>query len=107
MRLSTLKRFLAEDGIEELLELMRIDALAANGDLSHYHFCKQKLVELKDEEIHPDPLVRGRDLIELGLSPGPLFGEILAQVEELQLAGELQTREQALQWVTTKYGKRG
>ncbi|HEX2230439.1 MAG TPA: CCA tRNA nucleotidyltransferase [Candidatus Binatia bacterium] len=107
MRLSTLKRFLAEDAIEELLELTRIDALAANGDLSHYHFCKQKLIELKDEEIHPDPLVRGRDLIGLGLSPGPLFGEILAQVEELQLAGELQTREQALQWVTTNYGKRG
>ena len=107
MRLSTLKRFLAEDGIEELLELTRIDALAANGDLSHYDFCKQKLVELKDDEIHPDPLVRGRDLMELGLSPGPLFGEILAQVEELQLAGELQSREQALQWVTTKYSKRG
>jgi poly(A) polymerase len=107
MRLSTLKRFLAEDGIGELLELTRIDALAANGDLSHYHFCKEKLAELKDEEIHPEPLMRGRDLIALGLSPGPLFSEILTQVEEQQLAGELQTREQALEWVAKNYGKRG
>jgi poly(A) polymerase len=107
MRLSTLKRFLGEDGIGELLELTRIDALAANGDLTYYHFCKQKLSELKDEEIHPEPLVRGRDLIALGLTPGPLFSEILAQVEEVQLGGELHTREQALDWISKNYGKRG
>ncbi len=103
MRMSTLKRFLAEDGIAELLELTRIDALAANGDLTHYHFCKEKLAQLKDEEIHPEPLVRGRDLIALGLIPGPLFSEILAQVEEAQLGGELNTREQALEWVSKNY----
>jgi tRNA nucleotidyltransferase/poly(A) polymerase len=103
MRLSTLKRFLAEHGIEELLELTRIDALAANGDLTHYNFCMQKRAELKDEEIHPEPLVRGRDLIDLGLSPGPIFGDILAQVEEAQLSGELQHRDQALEWVRKNY----
>jgi poly(A) polymerase len=107
MRLSTLKRFLGENGIGELLELTRIDALAANGDLTHYDFCMQKLAELKYEEIHPEPLVRGRDLIALGLSPGPLFGEILAQVEEAQLSGELQNHEQALEWVSKNYVKRG
>ncbi|MGH7929353.1 MAG: CCA tRNA nucleotidyltransferase [Candidatus Binatia bacterium] len=107
MRLSTLKRFLGEEGIGELLDLTRIDALAANGDLTHYNFCIEKLSELKDEEIHPEPLVRGRDLIALGLSPGPLFGEILAQVEEIQLCGELQNREQALEWVSKNYVKRG
>ncbi|HEY2917382.1 MAG TPA: CCA tRNA nucleotidyltransferase, partial [Candidatus Binatia bacterium] len=41
MRLSTLKRFLREDGIEELLELARIDALSSNGDLQYYQFCKE------------------------------------------------------------------
>jgi poly(A) polymerase len=107
MRLSTLKRFLAEDGIDELLELTRIDALAANGDLTHYHFCKAKLAELKDEEIHPEPLLRGRDLIALGFAPGPLFGEILSQVEELQLSGELHTREAAFEWLDKNYGTRG
>ena len=107
MRLSTLKRFLAEDGIGELLELTRIDALAANGDLTHYDFCKEQLARFKDEEIHPEPLVRGRDLIQLGLTPGPLFSEILAQVEEAQLGGELHSREQALDWLGKNYGKRG
>jgi poly(A) polymerase len=104
MRLSTLKRFLGEEGIDELLELTRIDALSSNGDLQYYHFCKQKLEEFKEEEIHPAPLLRGQDLLALGFAPGPGFGEILKQVEEAQLGGELSSREQALAWVSEHYG---
>jgi poly(A) polymerase len=103
MRLSTLKRFLGEEGIDELLELTRIDALSANGDLQHYRFCIEKLAELKKEEIHPQPLLRGRDLIAMGFSPGPNFHEILKQVEEAQLGGELSSREQAMAWVEKNY----
>jgi poly(A) polymerase len=104
MRLSTLKRFLGEDGIEELLELTRIDALSANGDLQHYRYCMEKLAELKTEDIHPEPLLRGRDLIAMGFSPGPNFQQILKQVEEAQLGGELSSREQAIAWVEKNYG---
>lgn len=107
MRLSTLKRFLGEEGIEELLELTRIDALSANGDLQYYEFCKRKLAEMKQEEIHPELLLRGRDLIALGFSPGPLFQSILRQVEEAQLGGEIHTKEEAVEWVNRLYGNRG
>ena len=107
MRLSTLKRFLGEEGIDELLELTRIDALSANGDLQYYQFCKQTLAELKEEEIHPKPLLGGRDLIAMGLTPGPSFHEILKQVEEAQLGGELSSREEAMEWVSKHYGNRG
>jgi len=103
MRLSTLKRFLAEEGIEELLELTRIDALSSNGDLRHYNFCMQKLEELAQEEIRPAPLLTGADLIGMGLSPGPLFGEILKRIEEGQLEGDLKTKEQAEAWVRENY----
>lgn len=104
MRLSTLKRFLREDGIDELLELVRIDALSSNGDLQYYQFCKERLAELKDDEIRPAPLVRGTDLIQLGFKPGPLFAEILRQVEDAQLGAELTSREQALEWVKKNFG---
>jgi poly(A) polymerase len=107
MRLSTLKRFLGETGIDELLKLTRIDALSANGDLQYYRFCVEKLSELKQEEIHPEPLLRGRDLIEMGFAPGPIFQHILRQVEEAQLGGELCDREQAREWVNRNYGNRG
>jgi poly(A) polymerase len=104
---STLKRFLREDGIVELLELARIDALSSNGDLSYYRFCKQRLVELTEEEIRPKPLIRGDDLIALGLVPGPIFSDILRQVEDAQLGGELNSREEALQWIQQNYRSRG
>ena len=105
MRLSTLKRFLREDGIDELLELVRIDALSSNGDLQYYRFCKERLAELNNDEIRPAPLVRGTDLIQLGFKPGPLFAEILRQVEDAQLGAELTSREQALEWVKKNFGK--
>ena len=103
MRLSTLKRFLREDGIEELLELARIDALSSNGDMSYYQFCQERRGELREEEIRPEPLVRGGDLIELGFKPGPQFKEILRQVEDAQLGGELHNRDQALEWIRSKF----
>ncbi len=107
MRLSTLKRFLREEGIEELLELARIDALSASGDLRYYRFCKERLAALKQEEIHPPPLLRGQDLIELGFIPGPIFADILRQVEDAQLGGELNSREEAIEWVNKNYSDRG
>ena len=106
MRLSTLKRFLREDGIDELLELTRIDALSSNGDLQYYQFCRDKQSELKTEEIHPEPLLRGRDLIALGYKPGPVFTKILAQVEEEQLGGEITSRQAAIDWVTKTFQRK-
>jgi poly(A) polymerase len=103
MRLSTLKRFLREDGIDELLELTRIDALSSNGDLQYYDFCRARLGELQEDVIRPAPLLRGGDLIELGFKPGPLFSQILRQVEDAQLGGELSSREAALDWVKTNF----
>jgi poly(A) polymerase len=104
MRTSTLKRFLREEGIEELLELARIDALSSSGDLRPYEFCRQKLSELGPEQIAPPRLLTGRDLIDLGLQPGPRFKEILHAVEDAQLEGRLRTPEDALSWVRQQYG---
>ena len=104
MRVSTLKRFLGEEGIEELLELTRLDALASNGDLQYYDFCRRKLEEFKHEEIHPEPLFKGKDLIAMGFTPGPLFHDILERLHEAQLEGDICTREQALEWLRKKYG---
>ncbi len=103
MRQSTLKRFLAMDGIEELLELARLDAMASNKDLTAYNFCRQKLQELGAAAIKPAPLVRGRDLLDMEFVPGPLFSQILEAVTDAQLEGTLTTREQAMAWVRERY----
>lgn len=99
MKTSTLKRFLGMDGFDEHLELHRADCLASHGDVSHYEFCRAKRGEFSQEVIRPEPLVTGRDLIGLGLEPGPRFGRILRAVEDAQLEGEIATREAALELV--------
>ncbi len=103
MRTATLKRFLREEGIEELLELARIDALSSSGDLRPYEFCRRKLAELGPAQIAPPHLLNGRDLITLGFPPGPHFKDILDAVEEAQLEGRLVTREDALSWVQERW----
>lgn len=103
MRLSTLKRFLREEGIDELLELARVDALSSSGDLQYYHFCQERRSQMQEEEIRPEPLLRGTDLIAMGYIPGPIFAEILRGVEDAQLGGELTSRQEAIEWVKQKY----
>ena len=99
MRAATLKRFLRLDGIEELLDLARLDALASSGNLEAYTFCRQRLSALEPEELRPPRLLSGRDLIQLGLQPGPRFTTILEALEEAQLEGSVLTRQAALSWV--------
>jgi tRNA nucleotidyltransferase/poly(A) polymerase len=103
MRKSTLTRFLRDDGIEELLELARIDATASNGDLQYYEFCRAQLAALSAQQLHPPTLVTGRDLIAIGLAPGPRFSQILHAVEEQQLEGALVDRDAAIAWVRATY----
>lgn len=103
MRLSTLKKFLREEGIDELLELCRIDASASNGNLFHYELCRRRMAELAVEELKPAPLLTGRDLIDLGHRPGPAFKGMLEAVEDAQLEGEITTREQAIELVLGRF----
>jgi poly(A) polymerase len=104
MRLSTLKRLLAEPGFDELLELARIDARASNGDLRFVEFCERRRRELR-ETIKPPRLLGGDDLIALGLRPGPRLGEILRALETAQLEGEIATRDDAVRWVRARYAE--
>lgn len=99
MRQSTLKRFLRKDNFSEHLELHRLDCLGSHGDLSNYYFCQDKLEEFGQEVIRPEPLINGHDLIALGLTPGPVFSEILRAVEDRQLEGGLSARDEALEYV--------
>ena len=48
------------------------------------------------EHRPPEPILRGRHLIELGVKPGPRMGELLKAVYEQQLDGTVRTREDAL-----------
>ena len=93
---SRLKRLLCEPGFDELLCLHRAIALATTGDLSHVIYCERYRELLPDGPIDPVPLVNGRDLIAVGVYPGPGFAAILEQVRDAQLEGLITTKAEAL-----------
>jgi len=57
---------------------------------------RDRVKELAVEKGGPEPLLRGRDVLELGVAPGPRVGRVLAQVYEAQLDGQVRDREEAL-----------
>lgn len=52
------------------------------------HWLLERAAALQVEESAPQPIIRGRHLIELGEKPGRHFGPILDRVFERQLEGE-------------------
>ena len=103
MTLSALKRFFRLPRFEDHLELARICAVAAGGDLTDYGFARDTFRAWSDVEIAPPPLISGEDLIVMGFSPGPMFKSILTRVEDEQLEGRLRERGQALGFVAANY----
>lgn len=99
MRESKRIRFVREPGFPELLELARIDALASHGGLGHVDRIADYMAQLTPEAAKPAPLLTGKDLIAMGHTPGPLFGTILAAVEDAQLEGALTTSAEARAFV--------
>jgi putative nucleotidyltransferase with HDIG domain len=99
MRPAKLRRFMARPNFGIELELHRVDCAGSHGDLENYQFLVNKAVEFANEPLIPPPLVRGDDLIAMGLKQGPRIGALLEAVQTAQLDGEIKTREEALQLV--------
>jgi poly(A) polymerase len=87
--------------------LHRMDCTASHGKLDLYDFTRRKLQDTPPQEIRPALLVTGNDLITAGYEPGPRFKEILEAVEDAQLEGRLQSREQALEFVRREFPRAG
>lgn len=57
----------------------------------------------RPERVAPPPLVDGHDLMrEFDLEPGPQIGELLEMVREAQVAGEVESRQDALSLLRTR-----
>jgi tRNA nucleotidyltransferase/poly(A) polymerase len=107
MRKATLRRLLMRETFPLELELHRLDCLGSHGDLGHYEFLVEQAAELKTKPAIRPPLLTGRDLMALGLKPGPAMGALLAELREKQLQDELKTPGQARAWVRMKMKEAG
>ena len=107
MRKATLRRLLMRETFPLELELHRLDCLGSHGDLELYDFLVTQAAELKKKPtIHP-PLLTGKDLIKLGMKPGPAMGALLNEIRERQLQDELKTPRQARQWAKIRIKNTG
>jgi len=98
MRKATLRRLLLRSTFPLELELHRLDCLGSHGDLEFYHFLVEQAAELKKQPGIRPPLLTGRDLMKLGMEPGPAMGALLEEIREKQLADELKTPGEARAW---------
>jgi poly(A) polymerase len=98
-----------DDDLPGLFMLAMADSLAGQGpgrppaiekELADLFIQVDDVVKNKVQPVLTGPkLVTGRDLIDMGLIPGPLFKEILEAIERSQVAGDINDRQSALSFV--------
>jgi poly(A) polymerase len=103
MKRSTLRRFVLQEHFPRILELHRLDALSARGDLSSWELCQRELRAIAEEAPPVRSLLTGHDLMALGFEAGPRLGEILHALVDAQLEGDVTDHDGALAWVRAHY----
>lgn len=78
----------------------QLDARMWTGYLENIQTLLERYFLQRETAITPPALINGQDLLELfRLQPGPQIGNILEQIREAQAAGEITTKQEALDWV--------
>lgn len=89
------QRVLVHPSAGEMLALCEAEHA---GPTDATRFCREKLA-LAADELNPPPLLDGAALIAAGYRPGPEFGRLLELVRDKQLLGELNSAEEALDFL--------
>ncbi len=89
---SQLQPILAHEGAADLVAIY---AVMPGTDPADVDFCRHQLRRQR-EELDPEPLITGNDLIELGVRPGPVFSTLLQLARDSQLNGHVRDRQSAL-----------
>jgi poly(A) polymerase len=106
MKASTFKKFIRLPYFDQHLELHRLDCESSHRSLRLYDFTREQMANLPPAEVRPQPLLSGDDLQAAGYAPGPLFKEILTTVEDAQLEGRLNSKQEAIGYVKREFPQR-
>jgi tRNA nucleotidyltransferase (CCA-adding enzyme) len=92
------RRLAVKVDLELLARLAKSDCTGRTGefDCSAMDWFLDRARALGVEHEPPRPLVLGRHLLALGMTPGPDVGRILKQIYERQLDGEITTTEEGI-----------
>jgi tRNA nucleotidyltransferase (CCA-adding enzyme) len=93
------RRLAQKVDLELLARLARADCRGRTGafDCTAMDWFIERARSLGVQHQPPKPLLLGRHLLQLGLEPGPRVGEILKQVYERQLDGDVTTVERGIE----------
>ncbi len=69
-----------------------------------FNFLKEFGLRLCVLDKCPKPMLGGKDLITLGVKPGPQMGEWIQKIFELELDGELRSKEESIEWLKGQLG---
>jgi tRNA nucleotidyltransferase (CCA-adding enzyme) len=85
------RRLAQKVDLELLARVAKADCEGRGGgfDCSAMDWFVERARALGVEHAPPEPLVKGRHLLEIGVVPGPALGEVLRQVYERQLDGRV------------------
>jgi tRNA nucleotidyltransferase (CCA-adding enzyme) len=97
------RRLAQKVDLELLSRVAMSDCLGRTGDFdcSGIGWFASRARELGVEHRAPDPILKGRHLIELGVRPGPQMGVILREVYERQLDGRVTNLAEAVRAAQT------
>lgn len=98
-RVATRRRKLQSPLFPLQIEIFRIDSLASSG-LTSLH--ARLLQWWQEEQARPAPFkptLCGRDLIDLGIPPGPRIGELLRTAADYELEHPFASRSAAISWM--------
>ena len=102
------RRLAAKVDLELLARLAKSDCLGREPgtfDCTAMDWFLDRARQLGVEHKPPGPILLGRHLLELGLTPGPRVGEVLKAVYEQQLDGAVTTLEQAVETARRLLGR--
>lgn len=99
-----IRRYLRDTGAQYfgLMMLAFADGYATAGKTRHLEEQFARMIQLKrqlEATIRVQRLVTGDDLIALGMKPGPIFKVVLNDLEELQIAGRIRSKEEGIEYV--------
>ena len=100
------RRLARKVDLELLARVARADCRGRTGDFdcSAMDWFLERARSLGVEHAPPAPLLLGRHVLALGVPPGPRVGDVLRQVYERQLDGEVTTLEDATAAARTVLG---
>jgi tRNA nucleotidyltransferase/poly(A) polymerase len=97
-------RWMRNPGFDAALSWLVAWSAAHERDAGPWRALERERADLGAQGLTPVALLAAGDLAAAGVPRGPAWGEILRELETLQLDGALTTRAEALEWLARRAG---